>query len=239
MFSHNQVWSAIDALAQQKDMSVSRLARNAGLDPTTFNKSKRTAGGGRQRWPSTESLSKIMEATGTSIDDFLALIRGDDVEFASEYSALAGGGGGGGGGGGFSDADLAPYQHPNSVPLLGLAQAGAGGFFDDAGLPLGEGWDAVDFPRSDSGPIYALEISGDSMMPLYRDGDRIIVSPDASVRRGDRVVVRTHDGEVMAKVLARQTATLIELASLNPTHENRTLELVNVDWIARIVWASQ
>ena len=68
MFSHAQVWSAIDALAQQNEISVSRLARIAGLDPTTFNKSKRTAQDGRLRWPSTESLSKIMAATGMEFD---------------------------------------------------------------------------------------------------------------------------------------------------------------------------
>ena len=76
MFSHSQMWSAIDALAQNHDMSVSRLARNAGLDPTTFNKSKRMAGDGRLRWPSTESLSKIMAVTDTSIDAFAALVSG-------------------------------------------------------------------------------------------------------------------------------------------------------------------
>ena len=74
MFSHAQVWSAIDALAQRNDMSVSRLARNAGLDPTTFNKSKRTARDGRLRRPSTESLSKIMTATGIDFDQFALLM---------------------------------------------------------------------------------------------------------------------------------------------------------------------
>ena len=232
MFSHTQVWAAIDALAQQHDMSVSRLARNAGLDPTTFNKSKRTATDGRQRWPSTESLSKIMDATGTGIDGFMELIReeaipGYDASVPSTQQS------------GFAESGSATYQMPASVPLIGLAQAGNGGFFDDAGLPSGNGWDAVDFPGQSNEAIYALEISGDSMLPLYRDGDRIIVSPGASIRRGDRVVVRTHEGEVMAKVLARQTARTIELESVNPDHENRTLDLAQVDWMARIVWASQ
>ena len=77
------------------------------------------------------------------------------------------------------------------------------------------------------------------MLPLYRDGDRIIVSPSSSVRRGDRIVVRTLEGEVMAKVLARQTANYIELLSLNPDHENRRIEISQLDWLARIVWASQ
>jgi len=76
-------------------------------------------------------------------------------------------------------------------------------------------------------------------LPVYRDGDVIIVSPNSSVRRGDRVVVKTTDGEVLAKVLARQSARRIELQSLNPEFDNRTLELGEVAWIARILWASQ
>lgn len=234
MFSHSQVWSAIDALAQRHDMSVSRLARNAGLDPTTFNKSKRVATDGRLRWPSTESLFKIMVVTDTGINDFAALVSGNGSgpEFGLQYvqpDHL-----------GFADSSASPvYAPPTSVPLIGIAQAGSGGFFDDAGLPLGEGWDAVDFPRQDSDLIYALEIQGESMLPLYRDGDRIIVSPTSSVRRGDRVVVRTSDGEVMAKVLARKTANVLEVESLNPDHQNRVFDLSEIDWVARIIWASQ
>jgi phage repressor protein C with HTH and peptisase S24 domain len=77
------------------------------------------------------------------------------------------------------------------------------------------------------------------MMPLYRDGDTIIVSPAAPVRRGDRVVVRTVDGEVMAKELKRKTLKTVELASLNPEHPDRVLQLSDVSFIARVIWASQ
>jgi phage repressor protein C with HTH and peptisase S24 domain len=59
------------------------------------------------------------------------------------------------------------------------------------------------------------------------------------VRRGDRVVVKTAEGEVMAKQLVRQSARRVELASLNTMHEDRVLNLGDVLWIARIIWASQ
>src|ERR1700736_1194892 len=57
-----------------------------------------------------------------------------------------------------------------SVPLLGFAQAGAGGYFDDSGFPAGKGWDEVALPSASDEHAYALEISGDSMRPVYRDG---------------------------------------------------------------------
>jgi phage repressor protein C with HTH and peptisase S24 domain len=52
-------------------------------------------------------------------------------------------------------------------------------------------------------------------------------------------VVRTKDGEVLAKELKRRTAKSIELKSLNAQHADRTLALTDVLWIARILWASQ
>ena len=76
------------------------------------------------------------------------------------------------------------------------------------------------------------------MEPVFRDGDTVIVSPQANIRRGDRVVVKTKNGEVMVKLLQRQSVHKIELKSLNPDHEDRSLEVENVEWIARVVWSS-
>ncbi|MEO1748818.1 MAG: helix-turn-helix transcriptional regulator, partial [Pseudomonadota bacterium] len=217
-----RVWQAIDRLAQAHDLTPSGLARKAGLDSTTFNKSKRVAVDGRERWPSTESISKVIEATGVSVNEFMAMIDEPSSSIQGSFAELGG------------------EPAMPGVPLLGMAQAGAGGFFDDAGYPVGEGWELVPFPGPEpKGGVYALEISGDSMLPLYRDGDVIIVSPSASIRRGDRVVVKTQSGEVMAKILRRQTTQSIDLQSMNPEHEDRHLPLSDVDWIARILWASQ
>ena len=77
------------------------------------------------------------------------------------------------------------------------------------------------------------------MLPLYRDGDVLIVHPGATVRRGDRVVVKTAGGEVMAKILTKRSAQIIELTSMNPDHPDRSLAAAEIEWIARIVWASQ
>src|ERR1700690_3601115 len=72
-------------------------------------------------------------------------------------------------------------------PLLGFAQASAGSHFDDDGFPVGKGWDEMALPAVDDEHAFALEISGDQMRPLYRDGDVIVVSPATPIRRGDRV----------------------------------------------------
>lgn len=143
-------------------------------------------------------------------------------------------------GAGWDDfADLASGRQGRTVPLIGLAQAGDGGFFDDSGFPVGAGWDEVRFPGLGEDAVYALEITGDSMEPVYREGDRIVVAPGADVRRGDRVVAKTRDGEVLAKQLGRMTATRVELISFNPAYDDREILRDNLEWLARIVWASQ
>jgi len=204
---HVDIWKGIDRLAERNGLTASGLAKLAGLDATAFNKSKRAAKDGRPRWPSTESISRALNAVGAGFDDFAAMVEG---------------------------------RRGVSAPLIGLAQAGADGFFDDAGFPRDTGWEEVRFPGvEDDEGLYALEISGDSMEPAYRAGDRIVVSPAAEVRRGDRVVAKTNDGEVMAKVLGRRNRTVVELLSLNPDHAPRMLKPAEVAWVARILWVSQ
>jgi len=212
---NEDIWRALDTLAAEHGLSPSGLAKRAGLDPTTFNPSKRRMPDGRQRWPSTESLAKVLTATGAELEAFTALVTGARA--------------------------LPAAGRPGSrrVPLIGLAQAGAEGYFDDGGYPVGGGWDEVSLPEIADPNAYALEISGESMEPVFRDGDVVIVSPSAPIRRGDRVVVRTRAGEVMAKQLQRRSARRVELLSLNPLHPSYTFELHEVAWIHRIVWASQ
>ena len=76
ILTHEQVWSALDRLAERAGLSASGLAKKSGLDPTTFNKSKRITADGRERWPSTESLAKALAATNSSLDSFVQLIGG-------------------------------------------------------------------------------------------------------------------------------------------------------------------
>ena len=209
MLTHADIWRAIDRLAREYGFSASGLARRAGLDPTTFNKSKRTTRDGRLRWPSTESIAKILAATGAGLEEFVSYV----------------------GDGGFGIS--------HTIPLIGFPQAATAGCFDDAGHPVGAAWDEIAFPALGDPHSYALEISGDGMEPVYRDGDTVIVSPRANIRRGDRVVFSTRSGAVMAGVLRRRSARRIDIGSFNPRHEDRTLPVDDVQWMARIVWAGQ
>jgi phage repressor protein C with HTH and peptisase S24 domain len=207
MLTHAQIWSAIDRLAARAGLTASGLARRAGLDPTTFNKSKRITAAGRARWPSTESIAKALAATATTLETFVGLIDGGGTRAAT---------------------------------LVGVAEgdgAAAHGRAAGSRFPAADSCRQIAFPTLDH--ACALEVCGRAMEPVYSDGDIILVLPFAPLRRGDRVVVCTRSGEVLARPLKRKTAKAIELSSLDGLHADRTLAMVEVAWIGRILWASQ
>ena len=184
MFTHEQVWHGIDRLARERGLTASGLARRAGLDPTTFNPSKRVTKQRKPRWPSTES--------GQDPERDRNLAR----RFRRSH--------------GRSPARLrAGPSH--RLRCIAMDQAVRPELFDEAGFPVGAGWDEIDFPNLEDPHAYALEVRGDDFLPTYRDGDLVVVSPTAGVRRRDRIMLQTKAGAIMAGTLLRRTAQRIEI----------------------------
>ncbi len=208
MLQHTDVWRAIDRLAAKYGMSPSGLAKRSGLDPTTFNKSKRIGKDGKLRWPSTESLSKILGATGASIQEFMALIAGE------------------------STVDVT-----SDIPRIGYQVLTEPGFFDEAGRPVGNGWAKIETPQLRDPSAYAIEVRGQALLPVYADGDVLIVSPQAEASAGHRVVVKTREGGVAVGTLKRRSETDIELMPLQPEALPQLIGLDQVIWISRILWS--
>lgn len=224
MLTHDQIWAAIDALAENNQLTASGLARNSGLDPTSFNKSKRHTANGRKRWPSTESIAKALRATQVTVSEFF--------EFAEDAGAPKP-----------VQRRMPEQNYPmpgsQNMPLVGFEQAGVGGFFDAGGFPIAKDCDEISFPADDQDKVYALEVTGNSMQPLYNEGDVLIIASGASVRKDDRIVFKTTSGKIMAKVLARKTARQIEVNSGQPGEADTAYPLEEIEWIGRILWASQ
>jgi phage repressor protein C with HTH and peptisase S24 domain len=213
MFTHDQVWHGIDRLARERGLTASGLARRAGLDPTTFNPSKRVTKQSKPRWPSTESLAKILSATETSLDDFVALMADRPLNAAPVTS--------------------------HRLRCIAMDQAARPELFDESGFPAGQAWDEIDFPNLEDPHAYALEVRGNNFLPTYRDGDLVIVSPVASIRRRDRVMLKTRAGAIHAGTLLRRTAQRIEIASFADSVEPQVLPVKETAWLARILWVSQ
>jgi phage repressor protein C with HTH and peptisase S24 domain len=210
MLTHKAVWHGIDMLAAKNQLSASGLAKRAGLDPTTFNKSKRTTKQGKARWPSTESLSKILDATQTSMADFVGLIDS-----------------------GTGPAGGAPARR---VRCVRLSQAERDDHFDASGFPrAGGSWEDIELPAFAEGGLYAIEIDRDVAPPVLRSGDVIVVSPESSVRRHDRVVARLKGGDIEFGVFLRRTAQRLSLGSFTGVGEDKALPVGEVAWQARII----
>ena len=212
MLAHGEVWHAIDALAQKNGLSASGLARRSGLDPTTFNKSKRFAADGRPRWPSTESIAKILKATNTSIGELFGAASAQ----IERTGTLA-------------------------VPLIGEAHAGLELLPRAPGqaIMLPRPPRIVSFPDRRREPLYALSVVGDSMLPLYRDGDVLFIASEAPVNVGDRVVVKVEGSEVMVRVLHARTEVELTFHAISPDHPDLVFPASDVLWMARIVYATQ
>lgn len=209
---HDDIWRAVDRLADTYGYSVSGLARAAGLDPTTFNKSKRISIEGKLRWPSTESIAKTLEATGSTMAEFVTFL---DLGIGGGYI--------------------------QQVPVAPLLDASEAGLFNDNGYPHVEEniWEQVDFPDVPDRKAYALEIPDDRFSPVYRESALVLASPQASIRRNDRIVLKLQSGPVDIYQLVRQTAHRIDVCPPNAPDDITTLMTQDISWISRIVWASQ
>lgn len=210
MLSHEKVWAAIDALASQNGLSPSGLARRAGLDPTAFNPSKRVAGDGRPRWPSTESLAKVLAATGEALNTFAAR-----VETPSRPTDAA----------------------PALVPLAGLDAASDRNAFDSAGRPAGANWQSFSFPQI--GAAFALQVSTEDFHPLYRNGDIVVVAPGAPLRTGDRLAIKLNSGRLSLYTLQETGDEDLAVCTIGNNSQSVRFQHSAIEWTARIIWASQ
>jgi phage repressor protein C with HTH and peptisase S24 domain len=125
------------------------------------------------------------------------------------------------------------------LPMIAMSQAALPGFFDDSGYPSGKEWDEAGLPEVSDPHAFAIEVSGDGLEPVYRDGDMLIVSPLAPVRRGDRVVLKDRKGRVMVRQVVRRSPRGVDARSLNPARGDIRLETEAIAWMHRIVWVSQ
>lgn len=212
MLTHEQIWRGVDRLALRNGLSPSGLAKRAGLDPTTFNKSKRVTQDGKQRWPGTESLSKILEATQANLADFVSLI--DEIP-VTQLKA--------------SDLKL------RSIRLSQISEDS----FDKSGFPEDTGWEEVDFPAIDDPHAYIIELDKDVAQEFCRPGSFLVISPSSSVRRHDRVIVKTKQGRLVVGTIKRKAPQQYIIAEANGSPADLPLSTKEVAWIGRIVWVSQ
>ena len=157
-----------------------------------------------------ESISKILDATQADLAEFVALVR-----------------------------------QPEASSMTPTPPAAMAGFFSDAGPGSSKSWplpgdmEAAEQIATLPDHDVTLQVHGRDLMPLYRDGDVLVVSPAADIRPGDRVLVRHAGGQIAAHVMLRRTRTRVEFAGRRESDPPLRHGITEIAWIARVIWASQ
>lgn len=208
MISHSDIWAAVDALAVRNGMSPSGLARSSGLDPTTFNKSKRISRSGKPRWPSTESISKVLQSTGTTVGAFLSVM-----------------------------SSIADEAAPHTLKCIATDGGDCRSLFDENGMPTGRSWFEVPFPGLRDMSAFMITLGNDDLAPILRTGASVVVSPEAMIDEGALVASLLRDGRLIFRIMRKRTMTTLDMTGPDPELHDHVLELQDVVWIYRIVWA--
>jgi phage repressor protein C with HTH and peptisase S24 domain len=213
--THEDVWRALDTLAAEKGLSPSGLARAAGLDPTAFNRSKRMTPHGRLRWPSTESLSRVLAATGASLENFTALVGG-----ARALASLRPPGRG------LERIGFAARRLPQ-IAFSALLRGGtAAESSEETAMPL----------EAEPGS-YAIRLDTAAFEPVLREDGLLIASPETPVHAGDRVILHRHPDLVLAGIVGAVRPDEIGIDGFGCTG-TVVLRTDSIRWMHRISWAA-
>ncbi len=206
MLKHGDIWFAIDTLAQRNNLSVSALARLSGLDPTTFNRSKRINASGKERWPTTESISKILDATGCSLMDFIGLIPGIIVP----------------------DGTI-------DLPCLQQMMDLQPDTFSRSGTPFGRAWESISISLASHRGDFGIKVSDPKAFPGIAPGSTVLVSTAAEIRPGDKIVVQNLDFSLSMYVLQSEKRHSIEVTREDDVTSIRRESRRNIRWMSRVV----
>jgi len=128
---------------------------------------------------------------------------------------------------------------PSIIPVVGYASAGDASApeYTNGDTPAGVGVLGDIDPAQDFGPgAYAIRVRGDSMLPRFRNGNVLIVSPEARWGDGDTCLVRHVDGHVWVKRLSAHGSTWC-LESDNPAYPTIPLRQSELAYVHRVTAA--
>ena len=258
MLRHEDIWRALDKLAQEHGLTPSGLARRAGLDATTFNRSKRMSREGKLRWPSTESVAKVLDITNCSLSHLVELISENrnikawnppviDIGKVIDSGLF--------GHSGRIENPYYPINKPQPVTNVAFtstpyqsepsphSRANADRVSLDKIDPkkrAGQKFSGLPETTIDDPFAYYLRINELGYEPNFRIGDILIASPSTPIAPGSFVLACLPDGKVhLCQISADATdhGLVIPLIPLLRNHTER-LPLSRCEWVVRIVWAS-
>lgn len=125
------------------------------------------------------------------------------------------------------------------IPMIDYVQAGAWtGITEGTAIPGDAEWLLTDLALSET--AFALEIRGDSMLPEFKEGDRVIIDPNVAPHPGDFVVAKNGEHEAtFKKYRPRGTddrgETIFELVPLNEDYPSMRSDVTPIIIIGTMV----
>lgn len=117
--------------------------------------------------------------------------------------------------------EFLPLGRP--IPLINKVSAGYPSDFTDLGYPVGIAEDYVYAPGVTDAEAFAIVVCGDSMEPRFKEGDVLVISPEAPVQTGDDCFVKiaSEDSATLKRVYYEE-GSRIRLQPLNPRYPAQT-----------------
>lgn len=209
-----QIGDVVRKLREQKGLTQGQLAELAGKHVSTVVRVEK--GGESDR----ATIEAIAHALGLSVAQIYAKLpnqRGN-VEPGT--------------------IDVSDYT-PKDIPVVAEGEASPQGnlFWDDEGQLKSEIEDRISRPRDVKDPrAYGVKVRGDSMVPVFKPGMFLIVSPNTPVRDGDEAYVQLLTGERLVKTVHRSGEGWV-LESANPAYPPRFVSASDVGAIHPVLYA--
>ena len=199
-----KIGEVVKSLRKARRMTLEQMVDKVGSDTGNLSRFEN----GRQGI-SDELLARIAKALGTKVSEIHAA-----AEDRAVYNADPAG-------------KLRTFR---DVPVVGTAQLGDNGFWEELEFPVGHGDGYITYPAKDP-QTYALRVRGDSMRPRIKSGEFIVAEPHTPPQPGDDVVVKTKSGRSMVKELLYMRDNEVALGSINQDHKTITIPLTDIESI--------
>ncbi|HLG31183.1 MAG TPA: LexA family transcriptional regulator [Candidatus Brocadiales bacterium] len=216
----------MDKLKQLRDdrgWTKKDVARRAGVAYTTYAEYE---GKKRQCKPTIKHAQAIARVFGLSADYLLDETKGYPPPPETH---------------GFAKASAMASQRPSSlINIIGLVSAGETEIaYDDAGLPVGGSIEEpLDKPYDIKDPnAYGLLIEGNSMLPGYPKGTKVVVCPSETVKTGDIVICRLQStGKVYIKEVKFQGDMVILSSHNTANYAPMAVSSKDILFCHKVVW---
>lgn len=207
-------------------LTQAQLAEKAGVSVTTVYRLEKNENYERVTLEAVAGALNLTaaELLGFAAPPFAAAVRAEAEKSTSEVERI--------------DRDTYAGYKPEDIPLITEAQAGEGRIvYEDAASLQAYAERMVSRPTGVTDPhAFGVMVKGDSMVPVFRPGRYVVVSPNVPVAPGDEVFVALRNGERLIKIAYRADGGFV-LESANPTYPPRFVKADEVQVMYPVVWA--